>query len=429
MASNSNFAVSAFSETGSTIDGIMSGKKWLQTTLTYSFPDSVADFAASYLGNYHLGAAQVSAQTMLAVERILADVSLFTGLEFVETDDDWNALLRVTMTSTLNDFGFPGGGASAGSSGGVYDTNPWKKYAGDTWISSTASSDWNSTTQEPGNRGYYLLMHEFGHNLGLKHPHDDGGTGWPSLDPDLHGLAWTVMSYKSAPGYSDNFSDNNPQTYMPLDILAMQTMYGADFGTRSGDTTYTWNTGQNKTFADGVEIAGGGDYIWASVWDGGGVDTYDFSNVHFHCEITLQAGGYSTIDHKAYLFFDGERVTAPGNIANPFRFDGSEASLIENVISGPGNDTLQGNKINNILTGGDGEDLFVFKNKWGVDTITDFTDGIDLIQVEKKNNEPTIQQLLDSTYQHNNKVVIEWLDSKIKLQGFDLVNIDASDFV
>ena len=34
---------------------------------------------------------------------------------------------------------------------------------------------------------------------------------------------------------------NNPQTFMMLDIAALQKMYGADYSANAGNTTYQWS--------------------------------------------------------------------------------------------------------------------------------------------------------------------------------------------
>lgn len=68
----------------------------------------------------------------------------------------------------------------------------------------------------------------------------------------------------------------------------------------------------------------------------------------------------------------------------------SPITIIENGIAGAGNDTLIGNDVgnqldggkgNDVLTGNGGNDVFVFNNVGGSDTITDFTRGSDKIDV------------------------------------------------
>ena len=72
---------------------------------------------------------------------------------------------------------------------------------------------------------------------------------------------------------------------MANDILALQTLYGANFTTQSGNTIYSWNPTTGQEFINGVgqPAPGGGaggsaNRIFMTVWDGGGIDTYDLSN-------------------------------------------------------------------------------------------------------------------------------------------------------
>jgi serralysin len=58
-------------------------------------------------------------------------------------------------------------------------------------------------------------------------------------------------------------------------------------------------------------------------------------------------------------------------------------AVIENAIGGSGNDRINGNEANNRLTGGAGSDTFIFTNDGSVDTITDFTAGVDKIDLSE----------------------------------------------
>ena len=77
-----------------------------------------------------------------------------------------------------------------------------------------------------GNYAYLTMLHETGHALGLKHPHEvKGSFGAMPLDHDS--LEYTVMSYRSYVGGSDDAATRNgstsyPQTLMMYDIAAIQ---------------------------------------------------------------------------------------------------------------------------------------------------------------------------------------------------------------
>jgi serralysin len=121
-----------------------------------------------------------------------------------------------------------------------------------------------------------------------------------------------------------------------------------------------------------------------TIWDGGGNDTYDLSNYLNGTTIDLRPGEWTkTSDLQTADLGDGR--FARGNIANALLYLDNPASLIENAITGSGNDTLIANQAANHLTGGAGADTF----KWAAtgdagtgalaDTILDFQSGADKI--------------------------------------------------
>ena len=85
-------------------------------------------------------------------------------------------------------------------------------------------------------------MHETGHAMGLKHPQDVKGA-FAAMPLDHDSIEYTVMSYRSyvgAPltGYTVG-SSSYPQTLMMYDIAALQYLYGANYNTNAGTTTYS----------------------------------------------------------------------------------------------------------------------------------------------------------------------------------------------
>src|SRR4029079_12016567 len=134
---------------------------------------------------------------------------------------------------------------------------------------------------------------------------------------------------------------------MMYDIAALQTLYGANYSSNSGDTVYTWSATTGQEFINGVgqgRLAG--NKIFMTVWDGGGGDTYDFSNYTANLIVNLQPGAWTTLgaDNAQLAILGGIAHKATGNIANALLFGDNTASLIENAVGGTGNDTLTGNQ-------------------------------------------------------------------------------------
>ena len=210
------------------------------------------------------------------------------------------------------------------------------------------------------------------------------------------------MSYSSYEGAGSWYALDGdfPQTLMMYDIAALQYMYGANTSTNSVNTVYQWDpdTGalsiNHQVTFDGSST----DTIFMTIWDGGGIDTYDFSNYGTNegCIIDLHPGGWTTVSSNQLSDLAGTAGdhNAIGNIANSLAVDkdgkpvgsnGTPVNLIENVIGSPNNDVIMGNDAANRIAGGGGadkltglggNDTFVFNTPLGtnnVDHITDFS--------------------------------------------------------
>jgi len=179
---------------------------------------------------------------------------------------------------------------------------------------------------------------------------------------------YTIMTYHAyagAPNYivANRDAGSYAQILMMDDIQAIQYLYGANFTTNSGDTRYSFDPNTGQMFIDGVgQGVPLGDKIFRTIWDGGGNDTYDFSNYTTNMTIDLRPGQWSTLSttQLADLGQSGGgdlHHAAIGNVANAMLFQGDTRSLIENAIGGSGGDTITGNEANNTIYGGSGDDV------------------------------------------------------------------------
>jgi serralysin len=303
-----------------------------------------------------------------------------------------------------------------------------------------------------GNYAWLTFLHETGHALGLKHPHEYKAT-FGIVGESHDSLEYTVMSYRSYErdsldgGYS-NETWGFPQTLMMNDIAALQYMYGPDWTTHAGSTVYSWHpvTGQLSIQENGGPVIGeplpGANRIFMTIWDGGGTDTYNFSSYTTNLFIDLQPGHWTKTDtvhnyQTAHLnYFEDNTRLAAGNIANALLYKDDPRSLIENAIGGSGNDTFVGNDVANsfmggagadTFTGGLGADTFVFADGWGTDTVQDWQDEVDMLDLTAVAKLEDFSQLLVTQVEANTEV--SFAGQKIVLAGVSAGLIEATDFL
>lgn len=337
-------AVSRVTRSGNVyVDDVLGDYKWANpTTLTYSFPASASYYGSGYGGGEpQNGFAALNATQQQAVKSALAAYAAVANVRFTQVAETASSHgdIRVGMTDST-------------ATGWTYFPSTANE-GGDVWINRSSG---NYTTPQKGNYAYMTFLHELGHAMGLEHPQDNG------MPLERDSIEYTVMSYRAYTGaplasYTAE-TWGYAQSLMMLDIAAMQQMYGANYATNAGNTTYAWSPTTGEMSIDGVrQGAPGANRILLTVWDGGGIDTYDFSSYSTNLTVDLNPGGWTTTStaQLARLTANGSRL-AVGNIANALLYHDDPRSLIENAMGGSGADRITGNGADNTLWGHAGND-------------------------------------------------------------------------
>lgn len=356
--------------TDEAVDALLSGWRWPGASLTYSFWDTPEH--------------RWTSAEMAAVSSAFAAYEAVTALRFTHVpapsgiagDNATDISIQAVSGLTGNE-GVPVAGI------GKFPAPP---YAGTTEGDLTLNLDaWYAAGGDlalrPGYDMYETLLHEIGHVLGLKHPHDSiGGTrptlesaGVGALDTEL----FSVMSRASTGGQQ--------LTPMALDQAALQHMYGPGPPVRPGDDVY------------GYDVAG----ALKTIYDTGGFDAFDASGYGHDLSIDLapfgvicgladrrDGGGLRPVD-SMLREPDGTPLRVPTDYYESAIVIGA-GTRIENGTSGAGNDIVRGNAADNVLIGNAGDDFldgrdgtdrliggagadFFRAGATGLDTVLDFT--------------------------------------------------------
>ena len=231
---------------------------------------------------------------------------------------------------------------TAGAAQVEFSDNQAGAYTAVSWSGFTTKAIVNIEANWANDSWYKLqsYIHEIGHALGLGHAGNYSGSANFGTDAHYQQDSWqySVMSY--FPQDQNPYSPGKTAfaiTPMMADILAVQNMYGTATNVRAGNDTY----GDFRTvFEAGTDAFVG---TASTIFDSGGVDTFNFSLRGQNQMVDLHDGSFSNID---------------GAVAN---LGIARGTIIENAITGSGWDRIIGNDVDNRLDGGDGNDAL-----WGM---------------------------------------------------------------
>jgi serralysin len=200
--------------------------------------------------------------------------------------------------------------------------------AGDVFISNTTIN----SSYARGSFDYDTLIHEIAHAIGLKHPGNYATDGEPDDEPGNYLASSEDSKLVSVVSYVEHPQDLQRIDFAPYDLLALDYLYGLR-PYKTDNTTYTY-----------TDTVGG---QLQTIYDTGGTDTIDFSQVSTPTAINLNGGSSSS---AGKISSDSSSERAQNNIQMAF---GTE---IERVIGSPQADQITGNGSANMVTGGGGND-------------------------------------------------------------------------
>lgn len=355
-------SASNISLTGSqNIDALLSGTRWANSNITYSFPGIGAAWSTDAATGYGAKTSKtepwsISYAPLTAAQQYYFSLAL----------EQWANVANVHFTQVPDTSSNVGDIRAAFSYMSIFpNVQAWSTtpgntaVAGDVWFNSISSSNADGSTWTAGGVPFFTALHEIGHTLGFKHPFNESGATDVALPTSLETRQYTVMSYTNQPNdlfrtitHNSNGSLSlqtyhvNPETPMVLDVAAIQYLYGANTGYNSGNNIYTFDPASP---------------FYKTIWDAGGNDTISVGNFSQDCVIDLTPGNYSSIKILSEALPAGFTLT--GGTAPTY--DGSNnlgiayGAIIENAVGGSGNDTLIGNNASNILYGGAGNDKLI----------------------------------------------------------------------
>lgn len=346
---------------------LLAGSQWAgadpggRTPITYSFIGTGSTYSAAS-GGFQATASSLSEADRAVTRKVLSNIEAVCGVTFVEVADGGGShgVLRYGYSQRPNDMGY---------AGYAFYPSP-AEIGGDIWIGSAqAGAEWDH--YRPG-----LILHETLHALGLKHPFE-GGLMLAAHDDIIPN---TVMSYSPVAGSRSGAMSRYPDEPMPLDIQALQLLYGA-VDSNVNDTVYDIS---GSAFQANFHV----------VLDSGGKDTLDASRVITAVSLDLTPGASSAVGLTVHAFsYSGAGASyTVGHSTYEDTLKIAAGSWIENAVGSAHADRLAGNALANMLAGGAGDDAL---SGGGGDDMLNGGSGVDTAFYAGRTSDFSIEEYAD----------------------------------
>ena len=310
-----------------------------------------------------LGWTEYEIEQAMEALRSFSDYTTLTFTRVNSAEEATFKLVTVTSESYLGRM-YPPNSSEEHEGTGFFAIN-WPS-----WDRGTPTGQPVTGALEQGADGWFTLIHEFGHGLGLAHPHDNGGNSevmagvTSPFDSygiyDLNQGVYTTMSYN--PGWhthpdaeeytATEYGANG--TAGALDIGVLQAKYGVNPTQGAGNTTYVLPDENNPGYILPNDNNPAGEVVkgtfYKLIWDVSGIDTIAHNGSgSARIDLTAATLDYSPTGGGVVSFVDG--------IYGGFTI--AKGVVIENAFGGSDGDILIGNAADNFLDGRGGLDKMI----------------------------------------------------------------------